>query len=431
MGQQITAQFNASLTIEKPSRLNFHNMLRLLISIIALALLSLSAAAADSSGRYASIVVDADTLEIIHARQIDEMRYPASLTKVMTLYLAFDALNAGTLTLNEPVRVSANAARTPPTKLGLRAGQTITAENLIQAIAVKSANDAAVVLAERLAGSEAAFAQQMTAKARSLGMMKTTFKTANGLPHPEQKSSARDMAKLASNILSNHRRYYHYFGQERFRYGGRSYKNTNKLLHWLDGVDGFKTGYTRASGYNLIVSAQREGRRLIAVVLGGASGASRNSHMQDLIERGFNVMGVAPVKSLPPVTVNREPLPRKKTPQLASTAKVTKAVRLRGPDKKTVIISNDNALNLSNMTSDKNWGIQVGAFLKKKDAEEQVSTIQGLHVLAKARANISPLTRHGQTLYRARFEGLSVKDAQAACKSLANLASGCLIVASN
>jgi D-alanyl-D-alanine carboxypeptidase len=128
MGQQITAQFNASLTTEKPSRLNFHNMLRLLISIIALALLSLSAAAADSSGRYASIVVDADTLEIIHARQIDEMRYPASLTKVMTLYLAFDALNAGTLTLNEPVRVSANAARTPPTKLGLRAGQTITAK---------------------------------------------------------------------------------------------------------------------------------------------------------------------------------------------------------------------------------------------------------------------------------------------------------------
>jgi len=386
-------------------------MLRVLISIVVTALLNLSAFAADSPRRYASIVVDADTLEIIHARQIDNMRYPASLTKVMTLYLTFDALNAGTIFLNEPVKVSANAARTAPTKLGLRAGQTITVENLIQAIAVKSANDAAVVLAEHLAGSEAAFTQQMTSKARSLGMMKTTFKTANGLPHPEQQTSARDMAKLASNILNNHRRYYHYFGQERFRYAGRTYKNTNGLLHWLNGVDGFKTGYTRDSGYNLIVSAQRDGRRLIAVVLGGA--------------------GVAPVQSLPPVIVMREPVPHQKTPQIVGTPKITQAIRLRGTDKKTITISNDSALNLSNFKSDKNWGVQVGAFLKKAEAEAQLSSISGLHVLSKAKANINPLTRNGQTLYRARFDGLSVKDAQAACKSLANLASGCLIVASH
>lgn len=406
-------------------------MLRVLISILLAALLNLPAVAADSPRRYASIVVDADTLEIIHARQIDDMRFPASLTKVMTLYLAFDALNAGTLTLKEPVHVSANAARTEPTKLGLRQGQTITVENLIQAIAVKSANDAAVVLAERLAGSEAAFTTQMTAKARSLGMMKTTFKTANGLPHPEQLTSARDMAKLASNILKTHRRYYHYFGQERFHYGGRTYKNTNGLLHWLKGVDGFKTGYTRDSGYNLIVSAQRDGRRLIAVVLGGASGASRNSHMQDLIERGFKVMGVTPVQSLPPITVKREPLPARKAPQITTTPKVTHAVRLRGTDKKTVTVSNDQSLRLSNSISNESWGVQVGAFLKKAEAEAQMSAVSGLHVLSNAKPNISPLTRNGQTLHRVRFDGLSVKDAQAACKSLANLASGCLIVASN
>ncbi len=405
-------------------------MLRVLISIFLAALLNLPALAADAPRRYASIVVDADSLEIIHARQIDEMRYPASLTKVMTLYLTFDALNAGTLMLNEPVRVSANAARTAPTKLGLRQGQTITVENLIQAVAVKSANDAAVVLAERLAGSEAAFAQNMTAKARSLGMMKTTFKTANGLPHPEQLTSARDMAKLSSNILNNHRRYYHYFGQERFRYGGRTYKNTNGLLHWLEGVDGFKTGYTRDSGYNLIVSAQRGERRLIAVVLGGASGAARNSHMQDLIERGFNVMGVAPVQSLPTITVKREPVPTQKLPQIASSSTVTQAVRLRGTDRKTVTVSNDQSLRLSNFESGESWGVQVGAFLKKEEAEEQISSVGGLHVFTNAKPNISPLTRNGQTLYRARFDGLSVKDAQDACKSLANLASGCLIVAS-
>lgn len=398
----------------------------LLITLLSLIFAS-TATAADAPRRYASIVVDADTLEIVHARQIDDMRYPASLTKVMTLYLTFDALNAGTLKLNEPIAVSAIAARTPPTKLGLRAGQTITVENLIQAVAVKSANDAAVVLAERLAGSEANFAAQMTAKARQLGMTKTTFKTANGLPHPEQQTSARDMAKLASNILKNHRRYYHYFGQERFRYGGRTYKNTNGLLHWLDGVDGFKTGFTNASGYNLIVSAQRDGRRLIAVVLGGASGASRNSHMQDLIERGFDVMGVAPVKALPPVTIKREPVPTAKTPQIVSTPT---AIRLRGTNKKIVTVSNDDALRLSDFKDDNNWGIQVGAFKKKSEAEAQISTIGGLHILSKSRPNVSPLTRNGQTLYRARFDGLSVKDAQAACKALAKLSSGCLIVAS-
>ena len=406
-------------------------MMRVLISFLLGLLLSYPAMSAEPPRRYASIVVDADTLEIIHARQIDEMRYPASLTKVMTLYLTFDALNAGTLKLNDPIRVSANAARTPPSKLGLRAGQTITVENLIQALAVKSANDAAVVIAERLAGSEAAFTQHMTAKARSLGMMQTTFKTANGLPHPEQKTSARDMAKLASNILNNHRRYYHYFGQERFRYGGRTYKNTNKLLHWMEGVDGFKTGYTNDSGYNLIVSAQREGRRLIAVVLGGASGASRNSHMQDLIERGFDIIGVAPVKSLPPVTVKREPLPKRKEPQIAGTSNVSQAIRLRGRDSKPVTISNDKSLRLSEFNSEESWGIQVGAFLKKADADAQLSTVGGLHILSKARANVSPLTRNEQTLYRVRFDKMTIKDAQAACKSLANLASGCLIVASN
>ena len=406
-------------------------MLRVLISILFAVLLSWPTFAEDTPSRYASIVVDADTLEIIHARQIDELRYPASLTKVMTLYLTFDALNAGTLKLNEPVRVSANASRAVPTKLGLRAGQTITVENLIQAIAVKSANDAAVVIAERLAGSEAAFTEQMTAKARSIGMMKTTFKTANGLPHPEQQTSARDMAKLASNILSNHRRYYHYFGQERFYYNGRSYNNTNKLLPWLKGVDGLKTGYTRDSGYNLIVSAQRDDRRLIAVVLGGASGAARNTHMQELIERGFDVIGVAPVQSLPPVIVNRKPVPKQKPPQIASSPRVAQAVRLRGTNNKTVTISNDQSLRLSNSQSTDIWGVQIGAFLKRAEAEEQLLSVRGLHILAKANANVRPLTRNGQTLYRARFDGLSVKDAQAACKSLANLASGCLIVASN
>lgn len=394
------------------------------VVLISLLLWAFCAPVLAAERRYASIVVDADTLEIVHARQIDELRYPASLTKVMTLYLTFDALNAGTLHLKEPIRVSRTAAKTPPSKLGLKAGQTITVENLIKALAVKSANDAAVVLAERLAGSEAAFAEQMSAKARSMGMMKTTFKTANGLPHPEQQTSARDMAKLASNILNNHRRYYHFFGLTHFKYAGRSYKNTNGLLHWLDGVDGFKTGYTRDSGYNLIISAQRDGRRLIAVVLGGASGKSRNQHMQDLVERSFTVMGVAPVESLPPVSVVREELPKQITPELA----VNNVVRLRGRHNKTITVgAADKAIKFANHPTEENWGIQVGAFLRKDEAKAQIEAVAGVTGIKDGQ--IRPLVRNGQTLFRARYENLSISGAQAACKALAKLSTGCLIVA--
>ena len=399
-------------------------MWRVVLISLCLWVFSIPVLAAEK--RYASIVVDADTLEIVHARQIDELRYPASLTKVMTLYLTFDALNAGTLKLKEPIRVSKVAALTPPSKLGLKAGQTITVETLIKSLAVKSANDAAVVLAERLAGSEAAFAKQMTAKARSMGMTKTTFKTANGLPHPEQQSSARDMAKLASNILNHHRRYYHYFGLTHFSYNGRRYKNTNGLLHWLSGVDGFKTGYTRASGYNLIISAQREGRRLIAVVLGGASGKSRNQHMQDLVERSFSVMGVAPVESLLPVSVAREPVVKQIKPELA----LNKVVRLRGRDNKTVTVGiHDKDIKFANNPSEESWGIQVGAFLHKEEAQAQIDAVAGVTGIKDGQ--IRPLVRNGQTLYRARYENLSISRAQMACKALAKLSSGCLIVATN
>ncbi|MCF6275995.1 MAG: D-alanyl-D-alanine carboxypeptidase, partial [Robiginitomaculum sp.] len=243
----------------------------------------------NTQNKYASIIIDVDSMEILHARQIDGLRYPASLTKMMTLYLTFDALERGDIHLNEPMQVSAQAARTPPGKLGLRAGRSITVEQAIQALAVKSANDVAVVLAERLGGSEREFAALMTAKAKALGMQRTVFRNANGLPDDGQFTTARDMGKLAEALLRTHQKYYPYFSQKTFRYNGRTYKNHNTLLGKVDGVDGFKTGYTNASGYNLVLSAERGGRRLIAVVLGGASGKSRDTHMADLIERGFNV----------------------------------------------------------------------------------------------------------------------------------------------
>lgn len=383
---------------------------------------------AESAKRYASIVVDADTLEIIHARQIDGQRFPASLTKVMTLYLTFDALNAGTISLKEPLKVSRHAASTPPVGIGLRTGQTLTVEQAIQALTVRSANDAATVLAERIAGSETNFAALMTAKARELKMQRTIFMTPHGLPHPDQTTTARDMAKLASAMLHHHKRYYHYFGQTHFTWKGRKYKNTNTLLHWLAGVDGFKTGYTNASGYNLIISAERSGRRIIAVVLGGASGRSRDNHMQDLIERSFKTIGVAPVKSRRPITVVETPTP-KHTPKVAS---LTHAVRLRGRDSQPVtVVSGQDDIRIASFAYDRAWSIQVGAFGSKSAANKQLAYISNLATdgLTQDKGTLLPQSRKGQTLYRARFTNLTAKQAEAACKSLSHLKSGCLVIA--
>ncbi|WP_284391715.1 D-alanyl-D-alanine carboxypeptidase family protein [Algimonas ampicilliniresistens] len=259
---------------------------RLLTIAIALCLVSPTASVAKTQGRYASIIVDADSLDVLHARQIDAQRHPASLTKIMTLYLTFEAMERGDITLSSSVVTSAHAARTPAVKMGLKRGQSVTIDTLIQAVAVRSSNDAAVVLAEAIAGSEGAFVTRMNETAASLGMRQTVFRNPHGLPDDMQVTTARDMAKLALATLTRYPQHYHYFGQTHFR--GR--KSTNKLLSERDDVDGFKTGYTRASGYNLVISATRDDHRIIAVVLGGASSGSRNSHMSDLIDRGFEVM---------------------------------------------------------------------------------------------------------------------------------------------
>ena len=346
--------------------------------IFALSLLL--TAPAWAQGRYASIIVDADTLDVVHARQIDSPRYPASLTKVMTLHLVFDALDSGTLTLNEQVKVSRNAARTPPVKLGLRTGQTISVRELIQSVAVRSHNDSAVVLAERLGGTEARFADMMTAKARELGMQRTTFKTANGLPHPDQKTTARDMAKLAHSILTTHYDRYHYFGQTHFR----GQKNTNALLHDMPEVDGFKTGYTNASGYNLMVSAVRNNRRQIAIVLGGASGKSRNAHMRDLVGRGFEVMGVRP---------------QAETPALILANQATPTTVLRGASMRREV---------------QPWAIQLRGLPSESDALAAAAALA-----PHSTPNITSGFVNGVPVYNARLAGLSAVDAKAACAKIA------------
>ncbi len=260
---------------------------------LAAAIALAPAAAQATSGKYASIVVDADTDTVLHARHADEARFPASLTKVMTLYMVFDALKSGELSLRERIGVSRHAAGQPPSKIGLRAGQTISVEDAIHALVAKSANDVAVVIAERLGVTEERFAALMTVKAASLGLTSTKFYNASGLPDARQISTARDLARLAEAVLEDHGDYYHYFSTRRFSWGRAVYKNHNRLLGEVDGVDGIKTGYTRASGFNLMASAKRDGRRVIAIMLGGRTSKVRNDHVTELLEAAFDAISPA------------------------------------------------------------------------------------------------------------------------------------------
>lgn len=261
-------------------------LIRPILLGIALAFSGFAAPAALAE-KYASIVVDIDTDEVLHARHADAQRYPASLTKVMTMYMLFDALKAGEITFDEKMTVSRFAAAQAPSNLKLKAGAKIRVSDAIDALITKSANDVAVVVAERLGGSEKRFAKLMTVKAKSLGLENTRFVNASGLPDRRQVSTARDMAKLAEAMYNDHREYYHFFSQTSFRWAGRNYKTHNALLGSVPGVDGIKTGYTRASGFNLMTSAERDGHRIVTVMLGGRTSRSRNAHVEALVEAAF------------------------------------------------------------------------------------------------------------------------------------------------
>jgi D-alanyl-D-alanine carboxypeptidase len=240
--------------------------------------------------RYAAILEDANTGEVLYERRADLTRFPASITKVMTLYLAFDALANGHCRLDDRIAISRHAANQPPSKLGLRVGETISVEEAMRVIAVKSANDIAVALAEHLAGTEPAFVAQMNAKAASLGMRGTHFMNANGLPDAAHYTTARDLATLSSALLKNHADRYAFFSTPDYVRAGRVTLNHNHLLGQVPGVDGIKTGYTASAGYTLAASAVRDGRRLIAIVLGSPTGHARDNNVAQLLDAGFTVM---------------------------------------------------------------------------------------------------------------------------------------------
>lgn len=367
---------------------------------------------------YAAIVIDADTGRVLHARNADTRNFPASLTKMMTLFLAFEALENGTLTLDQPLLVSKRAAGQPASKLGLKEGETITVDDAIRAITVKSANDVATVVAEALGGTEINFAQMMTERARTLGMNRTSFRNASGLPNRRQLSTARDMSILAQALIERFPSYYGYFSEASFQYNGKKYRTHNNLLKNYEGTDGIKTGYIRASGFNLVASAERDGVRLIGVVFGGKTASRRDRHMQTLLNRSWEQARAASMVAAVPI-----PKPQAPGQETVTTAYIARPgierPNINAPIPPTVIRAGPT-----------NWGIQIGAFSGYTDAHIAAGNVaQRLSDLpATASLKIQPVNQTSNTLFRARLMGMDETSARASCQQLLSNGQVCVLV---
>lgn len=381
-----------------------------LLLVLALTVSGIAPAAA---ARYASIVVDADSGAVIHEENADAPRHPASLTKMMTLYLLFDAIDSKRLTFASRLPVSARAAAQAPTKLGLQPGDTIAVRDVILGLITKSANDAAVVAAEALGGSEERFAQIMTERARRLGMANTVFRNASGLPDRRQISTARDLATLSRAIIRSYPHHYALFSTTEFTYDGRTHANHNRLNSWYAGADGLKTGYIRASGFNLATSAMRGNRRLIGVVLGGISPGARDQEMARLLDAAFAAPDGGPII--------REARAAKAKPAAQVVSSATKS-RARGAEKKVAAAAAVPAPAPTSRATDsgEDWGIQVGAFASadhaRKAAERAIKFAP--RQLANASVEVAPLARKKGQVYRARVVGVSETEARGACRLL-------------
>lgn len=424
---------------------------------------------ASANPKYASIVMDADTGLILHQSSADKVLHPASLTKMMTLMLTFDALEQGTLKLHDRIIISKHAASMVPSKLGLKPGQTIRVEDAIYALVTKSANDIAVALAEKIAGTEYKFSLMMTVKARKIGMNNTRFRNASGLHNRHQVSTARDMAKLSRQLLTAYPQYYHYFSTRSFTYNGTTYKNHNRLMDSYQGMDGLKTGYTEPSGFNLAASAVRNNKRLIGVVFGGRTSRTRDAHMKTLLDRSFakaeQILLAANVP-LPP----RKPTPSKQLAMLSNieTAAGLIDIAADGAEENTkwaplnpvlqsssfskmigegdydpavskrletgllAISAMQSMVNKErtqkvayNFTPDKNqigknWSIQIGAFTSRTKTDRALhQALKSIPSnLSDAAPVIAPLRTKDGWLFRARLSGYSKLEAQKACKHI-------------
>jgi D-alanyl-D-alanine carboxypeptidase len=394
----------------------------------------------DPSRENESIVIDAETGRVLSEMNADAITYPASLTKMMTLYLTFEALNSGRLGLDQYLPVSSEAASKSPTKLHLVPGDSVQVHDLILGIVTKSANDAAAVLAEGLAGSEPVFAERMSAKARQLGMTSTVYRNASGLPDAEQRTTARDVAQLALALYHDFPREYRYFATRQFFFRGRVILTHNHLLDWYEGADGIKTGYIGASGFNLAASAVRNGHRLIGVVMGGSSAGSRDREMAALLDQGFSEVGAgatlvagreAPAPSAAPMGAEPETdqpeavRPREKIGQLAKAAR--KIAAHLSPVAKAEAAPIAHQLRTPAETD--RWSIQIGAFRVESAAEQaarSAATVPGAR--GKPVQIVQPSKGGKERVYRARLLNFSPQEAQGACAALHKKKIECSVV---
>jgi D-alanyl-D-alanine carboxypeptidase len=387
------------------------------------------------SGKTAYLIVDATSGREISSDQADELRHPASLTKLMTIYLTFSALDSGRLSLGDPLPVSSNALNAPPTKMGLPPGGSVNVRDATMALVTRSANDAAVVLAEALGGDEANFARMMTQKARQLGMSSTVFRNASGLPNREQVTTARDLARLANALLRDYPHYYPVFSVQSYSYRGRPLDNHNRMLGSYEGADGLKTGYTVASGFNLVMSAMRDNRRLIGVVMGGPSAGGRDRQMADLMDRGFlsaQSMGVSPWTSIrkPPSArytaaqfmpgaaipeSARVAVAKADSPSPPPAAAQPAANRVAGPAVPAPVVPEADGLAVGS------WVIQVGSFAEAQSAQlalERASAALPGTMRSSAAATVDEVQMANKVFHRARLTNLTQEQAIDGCKRL-------------
>ncbi len=424
---------------------------------------NLSDNSAFANAKYAGIVIDAKTGKTLYSYKADAIRYPASLTKMMTMYMMFEAFADRKMTKKTRIRMSKYAASKPPSKLNIKAGRSIAAEHAVYALATKSANDVAAAVAEHLGGTEGNFAKMMTRKARQLGMKNTTFKNASGLTSIGQLTTARDMARLGVALREHFPQYYKYFQTRNFKYAGKNYRNHNRLLGQIKGVDGIKTGYTRASGFNLVSSVQSGQRSIVAVVLGGRSGKSRNAQMAKLIKRylpkasrgnkrqlvasrksGSFVVASASEVRLP----KRGPIPQFRTAQVVNVAKpvrvasatafnqtsvqkrLAQAVAPVPATRPTSEVAYVDPITTGNIAQKPTgWVIQIGAAGDKDGALGLLKTAQARFpkTLGAKKLYTETVSKGNAVLHRARFVGFSGKaEANRACKILKKKRFACL-----
>ncbi|MBO1520417.1 D-alanyl-D-alanine carboxypeptidase [Oceanisphaera sp. DM8] len=399
----------------------------------------------EDNPKYAAIIVNANSGEVLHADRADEPRYPASLTKMMTLYLLFDAMDNGLMKLDTRMPVSAHAASMPQTNISLAEGDRLRVRDAIPALIVRSANDAAVVVAEALGGTEREFANIMTAKAKALNMTATTFRNASGLPDNEQRSTARDLAILAMRLMKGHADYYHYFSTLTFTFNGKTYDSHNRMVKDYAGTDGMKTGYIRASGFNVATSVLRDGQRLVGVVMGGKSSRSRNAEMTALLDKSFvqaeqlaqlspngaNKTVAAPVSNIVISTQTVRKVTRKAPDTKVNTrSPAVVEVAAQPPVAPKPLPAAASVQSSSQSTgSALGWAIQVGSFQGSKQAKTRAANAQRqLDNIKPSQIKVSEVSLSDRILYRSQLVDLQQEQAKQSCARLERQGMDCLVI---